>query len=593
MMTIKKRHRFQRNLALVAAATLLTACSPPGASQLRQGEEYIQAGQFADAITVLRDATRILGNAPLPVQAKAWNLLGVACQGGGQLDAASKAYIEALRLDRNNVAIDYNLGCLRSQQTNFPGSIDYLNTYVSLRPRDVRGYLRLGTAHFHSALEQRSGAERNRLLEAARRDYDAAERLGGTADAANALGVLDLQRRPPSADAIRAAATNFGLALHRDAHFAPALLNLAIVSQQYLNNPRQAFRLYNDYLAITPLPPHANEVSNLVHELDLRLRTTITPQAAPAPVPAVTPRPPAPSAKVTAPPSGPVAAVPRPAPVELPPAQVSVVAPVSKPAPAAAPAPPPQPPPRTFVPPPRAVVPPPAIQASAAPSYAVNTPNPVPEPVVTEAAPPPRKTFTQRVNPLRWLEGKPRPSEGASAAELPAVPAGTRYAYLPPITPLPGDRAQAKRLLAEAIRARQPGDLTQTIRDYKEAIQADATFYDARYGLGLAAIEARDYDTALESLQRALALRDDSAEARYAFAWLLQKRGYTEDAVRELSKLLAQHPDEVRARLMLGSLYAEKLGQPKLAREQYMQALALDPNNAQATNLRAWLQQNP
>jgi Tfp pilus assembly protein PilF len=47
----------------------------------------------------------------------------------------------------------------------------------------------------------------------------------------------------------------------------------------------------------------------------------------------------------------------------------------------------------------------------------------------------------------------------------------------------------------------------------------------------------------------------------------------------------------VRAHLLLGNMYAEKLHQPKLAREQFTQALQLDPANAQAASIRAWLQQ--
>jgi tetratricopeptide (TPR) repeat protein len=198
---------------------------------------------------------------------------------------------------------------------------------------------------------------------------------------------------------------------------------------------------------------------------------------------------------------------------------------------------------------------------------------------------------------MRWFEGKPKTSDQASSASAAAepvpLPPGSRYDYPPLVTPLPGDRPQAVRLEAEATRARREGDLTQSIRAYKDAIEADATYYEARYGLGLASIAVRDYPTALENLYRALQLREDSAEARYAFAWVLQRRGYTEEAVRELGKLVAQHPEEVRGHLLLGNLYAVKLGQHKLAREQYTQALALDPNNAQAANIRAWLQQNP
>lgn len=173
------------------------------------------------------------------------------------------------------------------------------------------------------------------------------------------------------------------------------------------------------------------------------------------------------------------------------------------------------------------------------------------------------------------------------------MPPGARFEYSPPVTPIPGDRAQARRLEAEAARARRAGDLTQSIRAYEDATAADSTYYNASFGLGLAAIEARDYATALEALQRALALQEDSSEARYAFAWTLARRGYTEDAMHELVKLLAQHPDDVRGHLLLGNLHAGKSGQQKLAREQYTRALELDPTNSQASNVRAWLQRNP
>jgi tetratricopeptide (TPR) repeat protein len=587
MMTTKKRNRRRYYLVVVAAvATLVTACGPPGARELKQGEQYIQAGQSADAIGVLREATRILGDAPHAVQAKAWNLLGVACQDNGQLDEAAKAYLTALKLDRDNATIDYNLGCLRSQQTNFPGAIDYLTTYVELRHKDLQGYLRLGTARFHYALE-RTGQDRSRLLEAARRDFENAETVRVSADAANALGMLEMQRRPAGAESIHAAAKDFALALQRDPHCAPAMLNLAILSQQYFNQPTQALNFYRQYLTNNPPPPHTNEVAKLAHELDLKQRIIFTPETAPTrpPAPAPTPGPAPSSAKVIFTPSNPVAATPKPLPAESPPvkAVIPAPAPVSTPPPATAPA------PARISAPPAMAQPPPEIAPT------VNTLNSAPEPVVTETAPPPRKTITQRLNPINWFSGKPKTggSNAALQAEPPPVPAGTRFEYPPHVTPIPGDRAQAKRLEAEAIRARQAGDAIQSIRDYKDAAAADPTFYDASYGLGLAALNARDYPTALEALHRALALQEDSAEARYAFAWALQKRGYTEDAVHELGKLLARHPNETRAHLLLGSLYAEKLVEPKLAREQFTQTLELDPTNAQAESIRAWLKLNP
>src|SRR5208282_6316951 len=113
MMTTKKRRRLPRQFAVIAVAgTLLTACGPPGARQLQQGEQMIQAGQYSDAAVALTEAARLLDHAPQPDQSKAWNLLGLACQGDGHSEAASEAFLRARKLDRDNAAVDFNLGCL-------------------------------------------------------------------------------------------------------------------------------------------------------------------------------------------------------------------------------------------------------------------------------------------------------------------------------------------------------------------------------------------------------------------------------------------------------------------------------------------------
>ncbi len=104
----------------------------------------------------------------------------------------------------------------------------------------------------------------------------------------------------------------------------------------------------------------------------------------------------------------------------------------------------------------------------------------------------------------------------------------------------------------------------------------------------------KDYPTALDALGQALTLQANSADARYAFAWVLGRRGCYQDAANELGKLLSAHPREVRARLLLGNIYADNLGQPKLARDQYLKALELiEPQSSQAAVIRAWLDQHP
>jgi Flp pilus assembly protein TadD len=65
------------------------------------------------------------------------------------------------------------------------------------------------------------------------------------------------------------------------------------------------------------------------------------------------------------------------------------------------------------------------------------------------------------------------------------------------------------------------------------------------------------------------------------------------DAVNELEKIVAASPDEVRAQLALGNLYAQKLNNPAQARRHYLKVLELDPRNAQANDIRYWLTANP
>lgn len=152
----------------------------------------------------------------------------------------------------------------------------------------------------------------------------------------------------------------------------------------------------------------------------------------------------------------------------------------------------------------------------------------------------------------------------------------------------------AQQLTSQGHLAEHQGNRAEAVRDYQEAVKADPTYFEAGLALGLAAVDAKDYPGALDALGQALTVDANSADARYAFAWVLGKRGYYQDAANELGKLLSVHPQEVRAHLLLGNFYADNLDQQKLAREQYLKALELiDPQSAQAAVLRAWLDQHP
>jgi tetratricopeptide (TPR) repeat protein len=586
MLTIKKRRCVLQVLAVISVASL-TACGPPGPRDLHKGERLIESGDFAGAIPVLNEAVQLLRGAPPVVQANAWNLLGLAYHGAGQSDAAARAYLAALKLDRNLWAVDYNLGCLRLEQTNFPGAIDYLTTYTTSHPKDVNGFLLLGRARLKSALE-RAGSEKARQLqlENARLDYEYAEKLRGTAEACNALGVIELLRRNPGTEPVKTSVSFFQLALQREPHYPPALLNLAIVLQR--SEPREALDKYREYLALQPVPPQAKEVEKLAHQLDLDLRINMVPQH-PSPPPA-TPASSGPPRQMPAPVEN---SVPKPAPpptaratpTQKPAASLELSAPPANPPPAASP------PPQSPVPSPKAPVTP-----TTPPGDAVN-----PTADVTAAETPPVKppvegktSLVQKLNPLNWFPGKSKKTDVTETAAPSEAGSGNRYTYPLPVTPIPGDRKLAERLTAEGRQAEHQSNRAEAMRDFQEAMKADPTYFEAGLALGLAAIDVKDYPTALDALGQALTLQANSADARYAFAWVLGRRGCYQDAANELGRLLSAHPREVRARLLLGNIYADNLGQPKLAREQYLKALDLiEPQSSQAAVIRAWLDQHP
>ena len=84
-----------------------------------------------------------------------------------------------------------------------------------------------------------------------------------------------------------------------------------------------------------------------------------------------------------------------------------------------------------------------------------------------------------------------------------------------------------------------------------------------------------------------------AVDARYNFALVLKQANYLADAVNELERLLASYPNETRANLALGNLYAQQFHQPAKARQHYLKVLEVDPRHPQAGAIRYWLAANP
>ncbi len=614
----------------------LTACTPKGPKALLEGEHLLRDGKPAEALVQLKQATELL-----PQNAQAWNHLGLAYHQTGKLEEAAQAYNQALKLDRDLVAVRYNLGTLLLDHGDPARALNEFKTFTLLQPDSVEGHIQQGTAHLR--LRQWNEAEAA---------FATAQRLSKNhPEALNGLGLILLQKQR-----VRDAVTYFNAALQQDATFAPARLNLAVIYHQHLTNYPLALTQYRAYLASQPAPNDAASVAMVVKQLEALVpgaqatassgpvsiaavaaaahtnalvsktepaKPVEPPKAAPVEVAAVTP----PKLVVEKPAVPPVSVKPE-APKQM--AKAEPVRVESKPARVA-----------PVVPPP-VVKPPPAVRApaTAVTSIPVTPVEKVPVtasvPVLETAEPEEKPGFFQRMNPLNLFRSKTKPPtplsgtpttttptlvasakpEEKTKTTAPATPAPAvampapapapvvvpppvvkpppipRYTYQAPGPFAPGDRKAAQVSFDKAMAAQQVRNWAEAITGYRQAAMADPSYYEAYYNLGWTAYEAKDIRMALVAYEHALAVQPESFDARYNFALTLQQAGYPQDAADEFQNLVKIYPERAQPHLMLASLLSGRLRDKDAARTHYQKVLELEPNHPRATEIRYWLRAN-
>ncbi|MCS7338484.1 MAG: tetratricopeptide repeat protein [Verrucomicrobiae bacterium] len=594
-----------------AGAVALTSCAPSGADLVRDAKRLMGEGRRVESVQKLKLAASLL-----PTNALVWNELGLAYHYAGDLTNAAAAYAKALKLNRDLAEARFNLGCLLFEQGRLDAARAELTAYTLQRPSDVAGWLRLGSVQLR--LRDAAGAEKS-FAEALKLEPKNPAALNG-------LGVALAQRNRP-----KEAAEAFGAALDAAPDFAPAALNLAIVAHAQLNNRLLAIEKYRQYATLTPRAPDAHLALNMAEQLERELAAPTRAVVPEPPAQPVGPKPQQPTVSTAAPAASPkletAAQPPRPGP-----APEAVV-------------------PSATTPQRQPESPQPREQASVAPAPPVSAPSqpatPAPATATTSGtslaarqAGSDKPGVLGRLNPLNWFRSShgpaptplpprteatpgqaesaaapvPRPAQGAqavgttgtSAVQLvqpsaprqpppgqPAVVHVPRYAYRRIPKPQPGDAQRAQAALARGIEAYRARRLSDAIEAYKQAAQADPSSFEAHYNLGVAAYESKAYSTALAAYETALAIVPDSTLARYNFALALRDAGYLLDAAAELEKVVAADPNDVQARIALGNLYAQRLGNRAQARVHYLRVLELEPGHPQATAIRYWLASNP
>ena len=121
------------------------------------------------------------------------------------------------------------------------------------RSKAPEGWLKLGLAQLQS-----------HDVAAAEKSFSTALYLSpNNAEALNGLGLARVERGRP-----HEAAQFFAAAAKEQPDYAPALLNLATVAQQYLHDNALALQNYRAYLALTPRPANWDAVNDIANSLE-------------------------------------------------------------------------------------------------------------------------------------------------------------------------------------------------------------------------------------------------------------------------------------------------------------------------------------
>ena len=551
------------------------ACDPPGPAALLRGERMIAEGRYAGAIESLREATSLLPDNP-----QAWNHLGLAYHWAREYNPAVQSYRQALKLNYDLAPARFNLGSLLLEINQAEMAAVEFAAYTELEPSRPGGWVRRGLAEW-----------RSRKWDAAHESFETALRLDAAQPVVwNSIGVIELYRRNHMA-----AFNAFREALRYQVDYPPAVYNAALIAHFYLprdtNDPRPyALEKYREYLALSPEPLFGDAISRLERQLDLELNPRPT-LPVPPPIPPKEAKTQAP-ATLTREESAPITRTNIPSPptpqAEAPKPPVVVAKAVTRP------------PPQESVPPPKPVVAPPSKIRASSPTV------PAPSTVTVTTTPPPAQSpslESSNSTPIALAEKVAMALEQSTRSTPPPPPSppdtsreqiipgygGLNYAYYNPPAPSPGFRHKAKPFFDDGRRLQRLGRYSDAIAAYQRAIHWDGAYFEAYHNLGLAAAEAKDFLRSAVAYETALALQPQSAATRYNFALLLSAKDYHRDAAIELEKLLQQDPSDVRAHLLLATLYDKNLGLLPKARDHYEAVLQLNPAHSQGTAIRYWL----
>ena len=128
-----------------------------------------------------------------------------------------------------------------------------------------------------------------------------------------------------------------------------------------------------------------------------------------------------------------------------------------------------------------------------------------------------------------------------------------------------------------ALEHHQTGDLHQAGNIYREILKSHPNSVDALHYLGILQYQLRNYDVAIEYLEKALQINPNDPSAYYNLGITYKEKGQLDEAIACYKKTLQFNPLSAKAHYNLGTALQEK-GQYDEAITHYQKALQLDAN---------------
>jgi Flp pilus assembly protein TadD len=155
------------------------------------------------------------------------------------------------------------------------------------------------------------------------------------------------------------------------------------------------------------------------------------------------------------------------------------------------------------------------------------------------------------------------------------------------------DAGQSSKDVAAAhyqagLRHQQAGRFLDAQLCCKQALEADPNHLDSLHLMGLLALQARQFDHAIEWIARANE-QDPNTDYLYSVGVALEQQGLHAEAFRAFDRAVQIKRDDVEIWLSHGKAL-ENLGRPAEALSSYRQVLRLDPRHAEAELNMAMLQ---